>query len=416
MKAADMSAYQKALCRFILDGDSRKRKRIRNYIAVRIKLLWKALLSMFFQQRCLIDRVVCDVLLIHPSRKSFLQGRKKPLIAALKSKGLNVEEFVEVDDRDLIRNRSFFSPRRPVPFLFRWHAAHAEYLLRRFEAKVILTERNGWIVPSFIKMLRHDGAIVVHLAHSVITSQSSRYRYFDYDYYFIYGRSSLEYLKALSNAFGQCVACYCGPYFFSDKDAFPKSRISGKNVECLFLAPGPDYESRSSYLESCSWIMEWLDENEYVHLWVKLHPRGAGTWWLNRLVDSERITIVPEGTSLDDCAARFDIVLSGYTNAIVDVARYAAPFVLLGSDEDYFSVERFGISRVHSAAQLRCEVDAILADPALYAARSLSFFNYHVENRRFPLNSIVESVVSLVNKESLPGIRLQSAFDDFNGA
>ncbi|MDT3711373.1 hypothetical protein U8L64_17255 [Pseudomonas sp. FIP_A4] len=412
----DSSADQKALYRFILDGDPRKKKKLLNYIAVRTKLLWKALLSVIFQQRGLIEPVVCDVLLIHPSQKSFLQGRKKPLIAALKARGLNVEEYVEIDDRDLILHRSFYSPCRSVPFLFRWHAAHAEYLLRRFETKVMLTERNGWVLPSFIKMLRRDGAIVVHLAHSVITSQSSRYRYFDYDYYFLYGRSSLEYLKRLPNTFGQCVACYCGPYFWADKDNFSKPTVPSENIECLFLAPGPAYETRCGYLEVCSWVMEWLAENESIHLSVKLHPRGAGNWWRSHLVDNERISIVPEHTSLDDCAARFDIVLSDYTNAIVDVARYATPFVLLGSNKDYFSVERFGIPRARSAIQLRDEVDAILADPSAYAARSLSFFEFHVENRRFPLGSIVDSVVSLANKKALPGIRLKSALDDFDDA
>lgn len=402
-----MSADQTALYRFILDGDSHK-KRKTNFLAIRIRLLWKALLSRIFQQHGPVEPIVCDVLMIHPSQKSFLQGRKKPLIAALKARGLSVEEFVEADDCDLIRNRSFFQPCRSVPFLFRWYAAHAEYLLKRYETQVILTERNGWVIPSFIKMLRHDGAAVVHLAHSVTTSQSSRYRYFDYDYYFLFGRSSFEYLSRLPNAFGQCLAHYCGPYFFSDKEDFHKERPPSQDARCLFLAPGPAYESCPDYLESCVWIMDWLAKNNSAQLWIKLHPRGAGTWWLDRLAGSERVSILPRETSLDDCAARFDMVFSNYTNAVVDVARYATPFILLGSDEDYFAVERFGLSRARSAAQLQRSIENILANPSLYAARALSFFDFHVENRRLPLTSVVNSVVLLVGKNSLPGEHLKS--------
>ncbi|WP_313024247.1 hypothetical protein [Pseudomonas lopnurensis] len=411
-----MTTDQKELYSFVLRGDSRGEKGAFSRVVMRIRLLWKAVLSMFFQQHELVEPVVCNVLLIHPSKKSFLQGRKKPLIAALKARGLIIEEYVEAGDRDLIKQRSFLPPCRSVPFLFRWHAAHAEYLLKRYEAQVILTERNGWIIPSFIKMLRHDGAKVVHLAHSVTTSQSSRYRYYDYDYYFLFGRSSYEYLSALPRAFGECVVHYCGPYFFLDKESFPDDRngILTHSIHCLFLAPGPAYESSASYVECCSWIMDWLAENKAARLWIKLHPRGAGSWWRDRLSDNERISILPEGTSLDDCAARFDLVLSNYTNAIVDVARYATPFVLLGAGKDYFAVERFGISRARSIEQLKDSVEAILADPPLHATRALEFFAFHVENRKFPLTSIVDSLVCIANKKSLPGVQLKSARNDLD--
>lgn len=406
-----MTTDQKALYSFVLKGDPHRENGIFSRVVMSSRLLWKAVLSMLFQQRELVDPAVCDVLLIHPSRKSFLQGRKKPLIAALKARGLIVEEFVEADDHDLIKHRNFLSPSRPVPLLFRWHAAHAEYLLKRYESKVILTERNGWIIPSFIKMLRTDGVKVVHLAHSVTTSQSSRYRYFDYDYYFLFGQSSYEYLRAIPNAFGKCVAYYCGPYFLLDKEDFSDTRaeVLERGVQCLFLAPGPAYEFNAGYLECCSWIMGWLVENKAARLWIKLHPRGAGTWWRDRLSENERISILPEVTSLDDCAAQFDLVLSNYTNAIVDVARYATPFVLLGAGKDYFAVEHFGISRARSAEQLKCSIDAILADPPLHAAMALSFFEFHVANRRFPLASIVDAVVCLANKKALSGVPLESA-------
>lgn len=410
MKSGNLSFKQ--LEHYLLTEGKPHREKLLSRTVRYVRYFWKALLSFFFQDGSPRDIKSCDVLLIHPSEKSYKLGRKHDLIAALRAKGLHVEEFVEGSDSELVRLRQFATPKIKVPFILRWPAAHASYLLERYEAKVILTERNGWVLPSFIKIIRaNDGAKVVHMAHSVLTGQSSKYCYFDYDYYLIFGKSSYDYLAGLHNTFGECVAHFAGPYFFSDRlEGIYESEVKkGGGIKCLFLGAGPDYELTQNYLESCMWLIRWLEENETAELWVKLHPRSKGAFWRNQEFESKRINILDAGFSLSSSAGQFDLVFSGYTNAVVDISRFSIPFVLLGSDEDYFSVRRFGIPQVRSFIELSENVRSILENPTEAKRATTDFFEFHVRQRTKPLGSVVEALKTLIEHGELNGAALKGS-------
>ncbi|WP_254621434.1 hypothetical protein [Stutzerimonas stutzeri] len=376
---------------------------------LRCRLAGKSLLAFLFAANRHIPITSCDVLLIHPSRKSYEQGRKKAFLQALKINGLHVEEFIEESDGVLIRTRQFVRPAKPVPFLLYWHAAHAEFLLRRYRAKVVLTERNGWVVPSFIKVLRSEGMRVMHLAHSVPSGQSSRYDYFDYDYYLLFGRSSYDYLSSLGEAFGECSAVYAGPYYLTDQKKTVRVESDNRRApRLLFLGSGPEYEQTESYQQYCRWVVAWLHQHRDATLSVKLHPRGRGYPWRDHAGNFERIALLTTGETLEQCAGHFDLVLCGYTNAVLDVARAGVPFVLLGKDEDFFSVARFGLPRSLSEAQLPFCVDQVLAEPEKTKERLSEFLSYHMCHADKPLSSLVDSVRAVANGSEPVGIRLSA--------
>ncbi|MEH6388878.1 MAG: hypothetical protein V7772_13495 [Pseudomonas profundi] len=370
--------------------------------------MWKGHLSWIFQSRLTEDPIVCDVLLIHPSRESYCLGRKAPLVAGMEAAGLSVEQYVEDEDTRLLRNRHFTAPRLKVPFVLRWYASHAEYLVNKYEAKVILTERNGWVVPTFIKYLRRSGPKVVHLAHSIPSGESTRYGYFDYDHYLIFGQSSYDYLSKIEDAFGSCAAHFAGPYFFSDWEGRPnKSRlVSEGQLRCLFLGGGPAYETSGEYLQYCSWLIDWLTENPGALLYIKVHPRGAGIPWINESVKNPRIKILPLDTSLERCAADFDLIFSGYTNAIIDVARSGTPFMLLGSGEDYFSAEKFGIFRAKSPEELVDCICRVFLDRNDYISKVMEFYDFHVHERSHPRTAVLDIITKLTTGSAPAGRRL----------
>jgi hypothetical protein len=376
---------------------------------LRCRLAGKSLLASLLCSGRHIPATPCDVLLIHPSRKSYEQGRKDAFLQALRATGLHVEEFVEESDGVLIRARQFVRPAKPVPFLLYWHAAHAAFLLQRYRAKVVLSERNGWIIPSFIKALRTEGMRVMHLAHSVPSGQSSRYDYFDYDYYLMFGRSSYDYLSSLGEAFGECCAVYAGPYYLTDKKKTVWRESDNKRTpRFLFLGSGPDYEHTESYQQYCRWVVTWLEQHQDTRLSVKPHPRGQGYPWLDYAVGSERIALLPAGETLEQCAEHFDLVLCGYTNAVLDVARAGVPFVLLGQGEDYFSVARYGLPRVVAESQLAPCIETVLSEPEKTKERLFEFLNYHICHADKPLDSLADSVRLVANASDPVGIRLSA--------
>lgn len=398
----------KELSRF-LDWQLQQRgKRRISRVGIRLRLFWMGVLSFVYQQKKAHIPICCDVLLIHPSKRSFNQGRKQHLINALRDRGMHVEEIIESDDL-LIDGRCFSAPPCTVPLSYRWHAAHASYLLSKYQAKAIITERNGWIVPSFIKRFRKKDAKILHLAHSVLTAQSESYSYYDYDYYFLFGSSSYEYLSGMDRAFGECLIFYAGPYFFKDEiKLLGNSHVEDDAQVFLFLAPGPEYEKRSGYYAQCSWVVDWLKENKATRLNVKVHPRGTGEPWKTLSMSAPQIKILPLDTQLEEVAAQSSLVLTGYTNAIIDVSRVGTPFILLGEDPSYFSTESFGMPRVRTAGELDSAIKDVMHNRVVYKEQSLRFFSYHVEHGLFPLASLVAAIQVVVSGGTLEGALLVS--------
>lgn len=360
----------------------------------------KAVLARLFSRYANDAPLACDVLLVHPSRKSYQQGRKRPFIEALRQRGLHVEEFIEGGDGEILRLRQLAKPPQAVPFLLGWPAAHAAFLLRRYQPKVLLTERNGWIIPSFVKAFSQRRTLVLHLAHSIPSGQSSRYDYVDYDYYLMYGRSSLEYLRTLGAGFGECTVLFAGPYFLADAVP-PTASVTGQQLRCLFLGSGPEYETTAGYLEMCAWVRQWAVASS-VQFSVKPHPRAEGRPWQGDTVAE----MVDRNLQLDEVLGDFDLVLCGYTNAVLDVARAGVPFVLLGEGRDYFQTEQFNLFRARSLAELDLACRMINSDSSSYKERLDRFLHFHIENPCQPCSSLVETICQAVDCQRLPGVKL----------
>lgn len=374
-------------------------------LAMHMRLCWKGLLSRIFQHKKPVDSVSCDVLVVHPSHRHHEQGRRRALISQLRQRGLVVEEFVE-DEHDLLRGRCFLKPGCKVPWTLRWPAAHASYLLEKYNTKVVLTERHSWFASSFIKWFREGEAPkIVHMAHSVPSDESKVYSYFNYDFYFVFGRSSLEYLNRLQGTFGSTQVAFAGPYFMEDQDGETSNGQMGSagGERLLFLGSGPKYEETPEYLEMCRWVLVWLKKHPVAELIVKVHPRGTGAPWCEAADAGYKISFLPSSEPLDRAAGKFSVVLSGYTNAIIDTSRQAVPLVLLGDEQDYFSTGRFGVPRARTCEELELALDRLLADGIASGQRMSDFFSYHIEHAETPLTSLVDGIESVAQCRSIEG-------------
>lgn len=357
-------------------------------------------LAWLFCQRTVVAQS-CDVLLVHPSEKSYRQGRKKQLVTLLEEAGLRVIEHVERGSSEKLKRREFVFV-RGVPWRARWEAFSAQYLLQRYPARIILTERNGWVVPSYIKKLRTEKSLVVHLAHAVVTAQSSQYDYYDYDYYLVYGKSSYDYLKSLENGFGKTRVCFKGPYFMY-ADAQPA--VQQKNADAvLFMGSGPDYEHDPEYAKVCQWVIQLLEEKVVDKVYIKNHPRWSDPRWekaarqFNGALEVLSEEQFPLAVSQSRCA------LMSYTNALIDVSLSRVPFIMLGEAEDYFSICKFGIPWARSYAELRHH---LAAGVVLFDER---FLTYHVSNTARMAGSVVELVVALSQGHASEGYALEGRF------
>ncbi|MBL7250686.1 hypothetical protein [Alloalcanivorax marinus] len=329
----------------------------------------------------------CDVLLVHPSEKSRRLGRKAALLDALRQAGLSVAETVAGDDRRALR-----PPPRPVPAPLYAAAAHACDLLARHRARVILTERNGSPVSTFLRAFRPPQTRILHLAHGILSDQSSKLRFHDFDYYAVFGNSSLEYLRQGEPGFGDTQVLFAGPYFPLPA---PRDPATAPSKALLFLGAGPDEEDGDAYRQSCELARQWLAAHPDWTLWVRPHPRGSGRPWRDWAGSDLAIRMRPEGETLEQAMAAITAVWSGYTNAIIDCAIAGVPVMVLGQHPDYFQCERFGLPRVTTPQGLEQAMASLNGDGRDWAARLDAFARHHIEHRERPVASLADTIVAL---------------------
>ena len=329
----------------------------------------------------------CDVLVLHPSRKSKALGRKKALIEKLKEKGLSVNEDILADEKEIVKNRLYRFSKEDKYYL-RIYDGYSRYLKYKYKPKVIITERNGNITSSFLKCREKGDSVTVHLSHSILTSQSSRFNYIDYDFYCIYGKSSLEYLKSIE-LYGECEIFFGGSYLFDDSFELPPN----PNAPILLLGAGPDIEKTESCIEIYKIVKKWQEKSNET-LYIRLHPRSQGVFWEEN--QSEKIIIL-RNESFVDSAKRCSIVLSPYTNAVIDAALLNRPVQLLKYEDeiDFLKVESFFSEAVESVNSLELAIKNIRSNFDQNIINCRKFAGYHIANGKKSVNMISDKIFSL---------------------
>ena len=316
----------------------------------------------------------CDVLVMHTSEMAYGLRRFDNMVARLKQQGLRVIETIALSEKNIVKKKACCGPYR-YGILFRCFEGHSNWLRERYNPKVIITFRNGSVFSPFLKSKFVGDAVVFHMAHSVLTDQSSRFHMLDYDYYCVYGKSSFEHLKKLPYKFGSCRVVFGGSYLFDENYV---AKRPNKDLPLLFLGMGPELEETEQgariYDAVCSW-----QKRSGKQLYVRLHQRSDGQYWKN--VHQDGIEVLPKGESFKVSAERASLILAPYTNAVLDAALLGRPVQLVAfpDEEDFLQVERFFGPRASDVAGIDRQIAKhfIEYDKSLDACKQFS--NYHLE-------------------------------------
>jgi hypothetical protein len=335
----------------------------------------------------------CDVLILHPSSKSFKLRRKQKLIDKLRSSGVNVKESIALTEQEVIKQKACCGP-FDSSYLFHCYEGYANWLRKKFNPKIIITDRNGSLLSPFLKSRTPGDPITFHLAHSVLTAQSSRFSMMDFDYYCIYGQSSFEYLKALSYSFGECHLILGGSVLF-DKDFCLPSPDSKSPL--LFLGMGPEIESTVAGQKIYQLVRDWQKISGR-KLYVRLHQRSEGEFW--KAVAQEGVEILPE-EPFQESAARASLVLAPYTNAVVDAGLLGRPVQLIAfpDEQDFLQVEKFFGPRAYDINGLSKAIDRHLGEFEKSVAASQNFAKFHLEGGSDSVNYINNILLQLLNPD-----------------
>lgn len=278
------------------------------------------------------------ILVLHGSPKLLAQRRKNGLIQALRERGHEVVEAA-IEPLDVaVRQRLLYHPPTKVPLRYYAHAAYAEWLARHHHPGLVLSERHGSLVTPFLRLsLNAQNKRLAQLAHATTVERSRRLSMTDYDYYLLFGQSSLAALQRRKLRFGTTQAILTGSYLVDQRYDMPPA---ANDPRVLVLGVGPDKEKRPGYQRTYALIRDWAARHPHIPVTFKPHPRSLMTFWREAAHDHPNIQLLPPELFLADALAQSSVVLSIMSNAALEASVASRPVIYINASDDPDDLEQ----------------------------------------------------------------------------
>ncbi|MDR1647702.1 MAG: hypothetical protein LBR88_06690 [Zoogloeaceae bacterium] len=347
----------------------------------------------------------CDILLLQSAPKVILLQRKKLLKEALRCRGYTLTEIALQPPQVILRQRLLKAPSFPVSTRYFGIAAHAEWLVARHQPKILLNDRNGSLYSPFLRLSlqqRRRGSLLVQLAHAATLERSPRLSMNDYDYYFLFGQSSLDALRQRALLFGDSQAVLAGSHMVDDAYDLPPAKAQRDTL--LILGVGPDKEKETGYQQSYQLLRDWLAVHPERRALVKAHPRSIVPFWTEAAKTLKNLSVLPCETTLAQALEQSGIVINIMSNAIIEATLAQRPVLVvnLSGEADIFQQGRFFGLEIHDLDTLEREFLRIRQDYAKCLDQSRAFARFHLESGAEGLQRNVELLESLLRGNEIP--------------
>ncbi len=345
----------------------------------------------------------CDFLLLQSAPKVIAFARKKAFIQAIRERGHSLLETALQSPRVICRERLLQAPPQAVPLRYFGYAAYSQWLVSHHQPAVLLNDRNGSLYSPFLRLAMHGrGRPLVHLAHASTVESSRRLGMNDYDYYLLFGRSSLEALQARTLRFGDSTAVLAGSHMIDSAYDLPFANPQQQRL--LVLGVGPDKEKEPGYQRTYALLRDWAAANTDWQVLIKRHPRSQAGYWQSVAGDLPNVQLLAADCSLAEALGQASVVVNIMSNAVIEAGLAGRPvlYVNLSNDGDIFAQERFFGPRIETPAALQQGLERTVSayDEHVEIARAFALF--HLSHGSQGLAQNVRVLECLLHDQPLP--------------
>ncbi|MBD3736250.1 MAG: capsule biosynthesis protein [Pseudomonas balearica] len=351
-----------------------------------------------------ISNEPCDFLLLQSAPKVIAFQRKKLLIEGLRLRGHRLVETSLQDPKTMLRQRLLRRPPHAVPTRYFGIAAYAEWLVEHHQPRILLNDRNGSLFAPFLRLaLNARGSRLVHLAHATTVEGSRRLGMNDYDYYFLFGRSSLEALQARELRFGTSTAVLAGSHMIDSTYDLAPADPSLRTL--LILGVGPDKEKEAGYQATYALLRDWVAAHPDYRVLVKAHPRSQVPFWQQAANELPNLQVLPKACSLAEALAQASLVVNIMSNAVIEAALARRPvlYVNASGELDIFGQERFFGKALTDSKRLIEAVETIEQHYARHLQQAEGFAHHHLAHGSRGLTHNLDLLESLLRGAPIAG-------------
>lgn len=282
--------------------------------------------------------------------------------------------------------------------------------IQMYNPKVVLQFDDMWNLSSFIK--KYSNAKLVNIAHGV-TDSTKYFNVIDYDYYFLYGQSSIDNL-ARNNKIepGATTLVKTGPIFAEFNPSDSLSLYLRKYLlinDCWIKkvvyssAFTKDLDVQELLVNTHKIIIDFAKKNTDILILVSLHPLEKELDFWGRYSYIKNIRILPSTVSKNEIAEVCDIHITRQSNTIIDYGLIGLDTLII-RDSDY-GESYLNLSKYFSISNNSLELEETLKNYDIKSSKLDSFLKYHCEyNDLKSVNRVTDLLESLINGNKLEGI------------
>jgi len=304
----------------------------------------------------------CDILLLSPSPS--WARRMEPLEAALRARGVSFRHVVRPTQRAIIRNRLYAPSTMHIPHRWRYLAGYAERLLATYRPRVIVQFTDSDPLSYFIALSsRLRGIRTVNISHAVLVPHVLK-SMFCFDFYFVFGRSSIQGAERSSVRFGSSKLVETG-YLLLDRQLEMPPRSDGNAI--LFFSTwlyntsaGFARAYDSAAMHCFETIAEWAKKQRRYELVVRPHPDEDPSLVTSRLGHLPNVKILPKSVSMAESLRMTSAAIGMVTNASIEAAVANRPFTSVfpaGVWDGHLDLEKYYGRRATNADELSMKLD-----------------------------------------------------------
>lgn len=330
----------------------------------------------------------CDVLFVHDWERG--PASVAVLVRHLNARGLTVAHHHRAGRVERLIRRMLGDPGHRVPTSWRLETFYAGYLLAAYAPKVVITFQNYSPLMSCLRMVCSGRASLVNISHSV-TPPGDESNMFDCDYYFMFGRSSLESARRKRIRIGATKVVLAGSFNVDPEFHLLPNRdrrailFFSQLADPLLDSPAFPASLKELLVRNTSRVIEFAAQHPGLAVHVRLHPQERPERISAMARGVPNVRILDNTVSMLEALAPTSLAIVMWSNAAIEAALLRRPVVVLNdidASDDYLALERFFLPRARTAADLGDRVAKVFTDYEAYLGATDAFVAHHLAHTR----------------------------------
>lgn len=332
-----------------------------------------------------IEPEFCDIL-VYPNSKNHLK-RSMELWHNLESRGYKILYF-NAGPKYLIKYIFKYKINfdRKMHHKIFFHHAFAKYITQKYKFKLICDYHNFEVTSALIKMELNKNQKNIFIPHGKARN-SYRHSCFTFDYYLVFGESSIEKIKENKLRLGNTKLIKTGSVFIP-KDFNLDICRNYKNV-LFFSNWAVSYHSESK--RGFEIVLDWAKHHPEFNLYIRLHPLEDGKYVTEQVKGIRNVYVQDKSLKLKQSLENISLTIATGSNASIEAALLNRPSII-SLDKQYikdsenvfesdsnFYIENYFPKRAGNSKELQQRIEQVYENYDFYLKQCKEYVKYHLE-------------------------------------